>query len=243
MGAEDLAYKQANAGYKVILSCVSNLYFDMASEKSFHEPGYYWGGYVDVDKLFKFIPYNYFKNTIDDKMGNPLNKSYLNTKEQVTEIGRANIIGLQGALWSETVKGPQKLEYMLLPKLLGLAERAWAADPDWATRADWAKAGELYQQAWCKFVNILGKRELPRLDYYAGGFNYRIPEPGAAVVNQTMVINSQFPGFKIYYTTDGSSPTTHSHLYTKPITLSLPVKMALFNQLNRHGRVVVLNNQ
>ena len=48
--------KQANAGYKVILSCVSNLYFDMASEKAFDEPGYYWGGYVDVDKLFKFYP-------------------------------------------------------------------------------------------------------------------------------------------------------------------------------------------
>jgi hexosaminidase len=51
-GAEDLAYKQANAGYKVILSCVSNLYLDMAAEKAFDEPGYYWGGYVDADKLF-----------------------------------------------------------------------------------------------------------------------------------------------------------------------------------------------
>jgi hexosaminidase len=37
-GAEDLAYQLANAGYKVVLSCVSNNYFDMAYYKSFDEP-------------------------------------------------------------------------------------------------------------------------------------------------------------------------------------------------------------
>jgi hexosaminidase len=39
-GSEDLAYKLANSGYKVVLSCVSNNYFDMAYYKDFSEPGY-----------------------------------------------------------------------------------------------------------------------------------------------------------------------------------------------------------
>jgi hexosaminidase len=55
-GSEDLAYKLANSGYKVILSNVTNLYFDMAYNKSFKEPGYYWGSYADESASFSFIP-------------------------------------------------------------------------------------------------------------------------------------------------------------------------------------------
>jgi hexosaminidase len=239
-GAEDLAYKQANAGYKVILSCVSNLYFDMASEKAFYEPGYYWGGYVDVDKLFKFIPYNYFKNTTEDRMGNPLNQTYLQAKEQLTPTGKANIVGLQGALWGETLKSPQRLEYMLLPKLLGLAERAWAANPEWATATDSVRALQLYNQSWSRFVNVLGKRELPRLDHYAGGFNYRIPEPGVIVQNGRIWCNTQFPGFTVRYTTNGTMPNIYSGIYTQPIPNPAKhlIKLALFNSAGRAGRII-----
>jgi len=240
-GAEDLAYKQANAGYKVILSCVSNLYFDMAAEKAFDEPGYYWGSYIDVDKIFKFIPYNYFKNTTEDKMGNSLNRAYLTSKEQLTAKGKADIIGIQGALWGETLKGSQRLEYVLLPKLLGLAERAWATDPEWATTADSSKAASLYNEAWSGFMNVLSKRELPRLDYYAGGFNYRIPEPGAVLQNNKITINTQFPGFKMFYTLDGSMPTMNNYLYMGPVPLSPNIKMALFNQIDRSGRAITLD--
>src|SRR2546429_6058185 len=38
--------------------------------------------------------------------------------------GRAHIVGIQGNLWSETLGGDGRLEYMMLPKLLALAERA-----------------------------------------------------------------------------------------------------------------------
>jgi hexosaminidase len=241
-GAEDLAYKQANAGYKVILSCVSNLYLDMAYEKSFDEPGYYWGGYIDMDKFFKFIPYNYFKNTTEDRMGKPLNKSYLQAKEQLTPTGKANIIGLQGALWGETLKSGQRMEYMLLPKLLGLAERAWSAEPEWAVVADSTRSSALYTESWSRFVNILGKLELPRLDHYASGFSYRIPQAGAVLQNNTIIVNSQLPGFKVRYTADGSIPNKHSAVYTKPIALQPKqiIKLSLFNQAGRSGRVFAL---
>jgi hexosaminidase len=51
-GAEDLAYRMANAGYKVILTGVTHLYLDLAYNTSSEEPGQYWGGYVDIDKPF-----------------------------------------------------------------------------------------------------------------------------------------------------------------------------------------------
>ncbi len=56
-GMEDLSYRLANGGYKVVLSGVANYYFDMAYLRDYDEPGFYWGGYVDVDKPFYFIPW------------------------------------------------------------------------------------------------------------------------------------------------------------------------------------------
>src|SRR5262249_10264183 len=48
-GAEDLAYRLANGGYKVVLTPVTNLYFDLAYNKNPEERGLHWGGYLDVD--------------------------------------------------------------------------------------------------------------------------------------------------------------------------------------------------
>lgn len=241
-GAEDLAYKQANAGYRVILSCVSNLYFDMAAEKAFDEPGYYWGGYTDVEKVFKFIPFNYFKNTTEDRMGNLLNRAYLQRKEQLSAAGTANIIGLQGALWGETLRDAERLEYMMLPKLLGLAERAWAPDPAWANTTDSVNSAQQYAEAWTMFSNVLAKRELPRLDNYAGGFKYRIPQPGVIRQDNKLIVNSSLPGFKIRYTTEGSRPRAYNTLYMGSIPFNPKLKIALFNTSNRIGKVVSVEN-
>ncbi|WP_449439840.1 family 20 glycosylhydrolase [Pedobacter steynii] len=79
-GNEDLAYKLANAGYKVVLTCVTNLYLDLAINKSFNETGQYWGGYVDVDKPYYFVPYELFKNLKEDEGGNPIDKKTLEEK-------------------------------------------------------------------------------------------------------------------------------------------------------------------
>lgn len=240
-GSEDLAYKLANSGYKVILSNVTNLYFDMAYNKSFYEPGYYWGSYADESSSFKFIPYDYFKNVTVDRLNNPINPAVFLNKEKLTIAGKSNIIGLQGALWGENLQSTDKLEYMLLPKLLGFAERAWAADPDWAVETDTTKSQKLYHVAWSKFVDILGKRELPRLTYYAGGFQYRIPEVGIIRTGKVVTANSM-PGFDIRYTTDGKEPTVNSPLYTTPLTAS-KLKFSLFDVSGRPGRVTTVENK
>ncbi|MEZ4900269.1 MAG: family 20 glycosylhydrolase [Spirosomataceae bacterium] len=130
-----------------------------------------------MDKPFSFIPYDYFKNSKEDRLDNPLDRSIFNGKERLTDYGKQNIVGIQGLLWSETVNSPERMEYMMLPKLIGMAERAWAQSPTWAETNDEAA----YQKAWSVFANQLGKRELPRLDHLSGGFAYRIPTAGAVV--------------------------------------------------------------
>ena len=243
-GNEDLAYRLANSGYKVVLSCVTNLYFDMANYKSFDEPGYYWGAFSDIDKPFSFIPYDYFKNTKVDKNGLPINRNIFIGKQRLTDFGKSNIIGIQSALWGETVKNTERQEYMLLPRLLGFAERAWAQDPDWATAQDTTKSQVLYQQAWSNFLNVLGKRELPRLDYIHGGYGYRIPKPGAVWQDGKYLVNEQFPGFTIRYTTNGKDPDAKSPIYNDAVTIgNSSIKLRAFNNKGRGSNVTDLAKQ
>ena len=157
--------------------------------------------------------------------------------------GKEQIPGVQGLLWAEAVTSPAKMEYLLLPKLMGLAERAWSKDPSWATEKDSAKAKTLYDQAWSQFVNVLGKRELPRLDYYNGGYQYRIPTPGIQVEQGMVKMNTQLPGLSIYYTTDGSEPTLKSKRYTQPIPAKGVIKARLFTPSGRGGRTVAADQQ
>ncbi|TCC96439.1 family 20 glycosylhydrolase [Pedobacter hiemivivus] len=242
-GNEDLAYKMANAGYKVVLTPVTNLYIDMATTKSFEEIGQYWGGYVDVDKPFYFIPYDMFKNIQEDERGNPIDRKKLEGKEKLTEFGKSNIVGMQAPLWSEIIKSHERFEYLLLPKLFGIAERAWSKDPEWATEADPAKSTALYNQAWSEFVNILGKREMPRLNHYSGGFNYRIPTAGVVVEGGQVTANVQLPGYIIRYTTDGTVPTVKSQIYSKSIQSKGTLQFRVFNTEGKAGRSVKVFNK
>lgn len=235
-GAEDLPYRLANAGYKVVLSPVSNNYLDMAYSKSPDEPGYYWGGFVDVDKPFYFIPYDYYKNTVEDAAGGPVRKDNFTGKDRLTDYGRSNIVGIQGLLWSENLRTDDQLEYLLLPKLLGIAERAWAPDPKWAATNDTAQYKELYQMAWSQFVNRVSKKELPVLAAYKGGFLYRIPPPGVIAQNGMLIANTQLPGLIIRYTTDGTEPGPQSPVYQAPVPDNGKVLFRCFDNNGRGGR-------
>ncbi|MDP9081360.1 MAG: carbohydate-binding domain-containing protein [Bacteroidota bacterium] len=237
-GNEDLAYKLANAGYKTVLTCVTNMYFDMAHYKSFDEPGYYWGAFSDIDKPFSFIPFDYFKNSKVDKDGLPLNRNIFIGKQRLTDYGKSNILGLQSAVWGENIKTTDRLEYMLLPRLLGFAERAWAQDPAWATEKNAAKSDSLYQKDWVNFLNVLGKREMPRLSYYNGGYNYRVPKPGVVLQDGKYAANIQFPGLTIRYTTDGKDPNEKSKIYNDAVTIDgNNVKFRAFDTKGRGGNV------
>lgn len=240
-GAEDLPYRLANGGYKVVLCPVSNLYFDLAYQKDFDEVGYYWGGFVDVDKAFYFIPYDYLKNTAVDRFGVPIDPKVLQGKDKLTDYGKQNIVGIQGELWSENIRSAADLEYLAFPKMLGLAERAWAADPEWATSKDEAKSKSLYNDAWTVFVNTVGKQELFKLNYYQGGVNFRIPTVGVKIIDGKAHANIQLPGMQIRYTTDGTEPTMNSPLYSSPIPVNGKIQFRAFDSKGRASRVTIVH--
>lgn len=242
-GQEDLPYKLANAGYKVVLSPVSNNYLDLAYSKHPDELGYYWGGFQDLDKPFYFIPFNYYKNIKEGPDGNSVSASLFTNKEKLTDEGRANIVGVQGLLWAENLRTIDAMEYLLLPKMLGVAERAWAADPAWAQEEDSVLFNNKYEAAWSVFVNQVGKIELPLLDNFAGGFAYRIPPPGVIVKNGEVLTNTQLPGLVIKYTSDGSAPTMQSKNAEGPIKEKGRILIASFDTRGRSSRVMEIKNQ
>jgi hexosaminidase len=232
-GAEDLAYRLANGGFEVVLCPVTNLYFDLAWNQNPEERGLDWGGYVDLRKPFQFVPFDYYRNLRVDRRGHPLDPQLFVGKERLTDYGRGHIVGIQGNLWSETLGGEGRLERALLPKLFGLAERAWAPDPAWAVEPDPAKSEALSREAWSRFVNTVAKRELPRLD--REGIPYRIPTPGLKAEGGAVLASLEFPGMTLRYTTDGSEPTPGSPVVKGPIPLRGTVRVAAFDGTGRKG--------
>jgi len=237
--AVDLGNRLANAGYPVVLCSVTNLYFDLAYNKDPLEPGLTWGGFIRTRTAWDYAPFDVFKSTTVDPMGNQLDtEAFYRQRESLTEAGRRNILGIQGELWSETLKGAEMLEYYTFPKLLGLAERAWAPQPDWATIRDREQRGVVQVQAWNRFANRLGQKALPRLDYLYGGVAYRLAPPGAVIENGQLRANVAFPGLTIRYTTDGTEPTADSPVYEGPVEVSGLVKLRTFDTKGRGSRTI-----
>ncbi|MCB0685651.1 MAG: family 20 glycosylhydrolase [Saprospiraceae bacterium] len=241
-GGEDMSYQLANAGYEVVMCNASNLYFDLAYTYETQEPGLSWAGFIDTKNAFELTPSNIFMGITEDELGNPIDGLALaRERVRLKPEAQKNIIGIQGALWSETLKSRETAEYMLLPKMLGLAERAWAEEPLWTKFNNAQSIRESIASEWSKFANRIGKRELPRLDHLDGGFSYRISPPGAKIENGVLFINSEFPGLVLRYTVDGSEPTAQSILYKGPVDLTKDVssvKVKAFTTNDRESRIV-----
>jgi hexosaminidase len=236
-GGEEIPYKLANLGFKVILSNAPNLYFDFTYDKDPEEAGYYWGGYTDTKDTFKFLPMDFFKSAEKDVLGNPIDPStHYKKAKRLTQKGRKNILGLQGQLWGETIHTAERIEYLLFPRLCALAERAWSKEPDWAAINDLELRKNAYQSDWNEFANRLGQIELPRLDNLFGGVHYRIPLAGANLEDGLLMANTPLPGLTIRYTVDGTEPTETSPVFEQPIQVkSHLVKLKIFSSNGRRS--------
>ncbi|KAK3722061.1 hypothetical protein QZH41_007366 [Actinostola sp. cb2023] len=147
-GGGKRAYELANAGYKVIMTQATHLYFDHPQEPDPEERGYYWATrFTDTPTGF-----------------------YTNQKF-------AFLQGMAGALWTETVRTADQMDSMIYPRLLALAERAWYK-ASWEDLKDDTERNKKRLEDWRKFANVLGHRELARLDEL--GVKYYVPPPGAS---------------------------------------------------------------
>jgi hexosaminidase len=130
-----------------------------------------------------------------------------------------------------------------MPRLLAVAERAWAPDPAWALETDPGKAAALHRRAWSGFVNALGQRVLPRLDLEQPGLAYRIAPPGLLLDGEQVLVNHVLPGIELRYTVDGSEPTLESRLVTGPIMERGMIRVAAFGRNGRRGLVAAIERR
>ncbi len=109
----------AAQGAQVILSPVSRVYLDMKYNAA-TPLGLAWAGHISVRAAYDWEP-----------------------ATQLAGVAAARLLGVEAALWSETLTTRADIEFMLFPRLPGVAEVAWsAAGRDWeAYRARLAAHG------------------------------------------------------------------------------------------------------
>ena len=238
-GSDEVVYQTANNGYPVILCNVGNFYMDMAYNGHPDERGLDWGGYVDESVSFSMLPFSIYRSLRVDMAGNPID---LNNAEKgktaLTEIGKKHIMGVQGQLFAETIRSFDGVEYLLFPKILGLAERGWNAHPAWENLSD-IREQQAFNQALALYYEKISKSEMP---YWAkNGINFRLPQPGLLVKDGNLYANVAIDGAEVRYTTDGSEPTAQSTLWKEPVKCgSLVVKAKTFYQ-GKESLTIILN--
>lgn len=176
----------AQENHDVIMSPNSNMYLDHAqSEDKGIEP-LAIGGFLPLKTV-----YNY----------NPL-------PEALTAEQQKHVLGVQGNLWSEYIATGGKLEYMLFPRAIAVAEVGWTKP-------------EL------KDLNNFKQSRLPVIlkDMEQMGTNFRIPEADTIISVEPKTNKKQVTlvplvaQSRIYYTIDGHKVDNTANLYSAPVVL------------------------
>lgn len=209
-GVADRAYRLANSGYDVVLSPGTHMYFDHPHEAHPAERGYYWATrFSNLAKVFGFMPDDLYANADTTRSGHAITDLSALVGRPLPVLEKPeNIIGLQGQIWSETIRTAAQLEQMLYPRLLALAERAWHK-AKWEQDANQTER----QRDWLGFAQRIGKVEYQRLADSGTGFY--LPPPGAIVKNNLIQVNTSLPGLTVDISFDGGNSWQHFQTNTK----------------------------
>jgi hexosaminidase len=97
----DSAGAAVMSGTKVILSPSSRVYLDMQYTPA-TELGYHWAAYIEVRDAYDWDPALFMKG-----------------------VPERNILGVESALWTESIRNITAAEYLLMPRLPAVAEVGW----------------------------------------------------------------------------------------------------------------------
>ncbi len=209
-GYGDRAYVFANQGYQVVQSAGTNLYFDHPQEAHPEERGFYWATrYNDTERVFFYRPDHLYHNAEFKRDGTPITDLAALLGRPLPALEKPeNMLGIQGQVWSETIRTAEQLEQMIYPRLLALAERAWHKG-----RWEPNKSSSEASVDWISFVSRLTAVELLRLQH-SGSLHY-LPPPGAMLKEGYWQLSQAWPGLTLEYSVDNGQ---HWHTYTKPIS-------------------------
>ena len=238
-GREDMVYKFANLGYNVIMSNSSAFYFDMTDDLDPENYGLSWSGYVNYKDAWLTEPINVYSKTYLESDF----KKYKNPKSVALDKKmESNFLGIQGQLWTETVRNEEIFDELMYPNLIVLAEKAWSQQDQWTKNLSSQDIDEIMSKEWSYFVNTLGHRTLNHLSLLFDGVDFDLPKPGGIIKNDTLFVNLVFPGMEVRFTRDGSIPSPEDELYIKELKVlsSESIVLRSFDKTGRGGRHIVV---
>jgi hexosaminidase len=94
-------------GAKIILSPSKKVYLDMKYDTA-TKLGLHWAAYIDVDSSYDWNP-----STI------------------LPGLNEQQILGVESPLWSETISTMDDIEFLMFPRLPGVAEIGWTKKRNW----------------------------------------------------------------------------------------------------------------
>jgi len=137
----------------------------------------------------------------------------------LTEAEGKYVLGAQGNVWTEWMADYAKVQQMIFPRMLAMAEVLWTPKE----KRDYEDFDRRLTPAYARFA-----RE---------GTNFYTEAPsaeyGLIIMDKTCEVSfktPRAPGLVMRYTTDGTKPTASSALYSGPIQIDRPctVKAATF---------------
>ncbi|MDO5760298.1 MAG: glycoside hydrolase family 20 protein [Bacteroidota bacterium] len=140
----------------------------------------------------------------------PLKKVY--TYEPIASIlqtskAKKYIMGMQACTWTEYIQDSLLLEYNDFPRLAAMSERAWSKDD--------VRDYDSFVQ---RLNTLLNAYDMMKVNYSKSHFAVNLVSERKK--NKILLtLSSPLPKGTIYYTLDGSEPTTKSKVYNKPISL------------------------
>ncbi|BBN80364.1 beta-N-acetylhexosaminidase [Pseudoalteromonas sp. A25] len=224
-GVADRAHRLANDGYQVILSHGTHLYFDHPYEAHPEARGYYWATrYIDTKKTFGYMPDDVYGNADFTSNREPIVNLEALVGRELPKLERPeNILGMQGQVWSETIRTEEQVMSMIFPRILSVAERAWH-------KAAWESTGlnsKSFSNDWQQFAAALSVKELAKLE--KGGIKANLPVPGGIIKDGKLYANSAFPFLTIEYSFDGGQSWQE---YVAPVNVDGNQSISL---RTRHG--------
>lgn len=194
----------AKQNHNVIMTPGEYCYFDHYQADPRNEP-LAFGGYTTVEKVYSFEP----------------------TPSELSNEQKNKILGAQGNLWTEYIITPEKVEYMIFPRMCALSEILWSP----AEKKDFSDFKNRLKFHFDLFDKL-------GINYSKAIFNigskYRQSENREGLLIE---LTAPFPNSEIHFTTDGSEPNLNSLKYSSPILLkkSSVLNAIYFENGVKHG--------